>query len=52
MRDPPNAKNNNVNEVKNLEIMGVQEMDAMEMRNENGGWMFVWYEMWGGGKFY
>jgi hypothetical protein len=32
MRDTPNTENHNFNEVKNLKIMGVQEMDAMEMR--------------------
>jgi hypothetical protein len=32
--------------MKNLELMGVRELDAVEMRNENGG--FIWIELWGG----
>ncbi|MBN2778847.1 MAG: class IIb bacteriocin, lactobin A/cerein 7B family [Bacteroidales bacterium] len=37
MRDTPNAENHNFNEVKKIELMGVQEMDAKEMRNVDGG---------------
>ena len=27
--------------MKNLQSFGVQELDAMEMKNINGGWWFV-----------
>ncbi|MCF8363574.1 MAG: hypothetical protein K9G70_13225 [Prolixibacteraceae bacterium] len=46
MRDTPNARNYNANEVKNLELMGVQEMDAMEMRNVDGGMTEREKEIW------
>lgn len=42
MRDPPNAKNiYKFHEVKNLELMGVQEMNAKEMQNTEGGLGFL-----------
>lgn len=28
--------------MKNLELMGVRELDAVEMRNENGGGWMAW----------
>ncbi|MBN1925151.1 MAG: hypothetical protein JW798_04885 [Prolixibacteraceae bacterium] len=38
--------------MKNLEVMGIREMDAVEMRNENGGFVFGfnWGAFWEGCK--
>ena len=36
--------------MKNLEIMGVQEMDAMEMRRAQGGISFIRIEGWFDGE--
>jgi lactobin A/cerein 7B family class IIb bacteriocin len=35
--------------MKNLEIMGVQEMDASELKEENGGWinLLIAIAIWG-----
>jgi len=35
-------------ETLNLEQMGVQEMDAVEIKEVDGGWWYYWVEMWGG----
>jgi hypothetical protein len=39
--------------MKNLEIMGVQEMDSQDLQIKFGGWFWVWFfGSMGGGLMY